>query len=349
MKKGIGLLLVTLMLCSCSFSRRENTNSNDSVSAIDENESPIATTTLQELEIPSDYSSEKKREDYPEYVSVEGTVTDVLWTIADNKPVDVVEISNPYFVLMQNVDSSAFGLGWEDGFGYIMAGGNVEAGFSTSSYFLYSANGGMFTSFFVNSLWDAALIYQKKKTSLSETEPIAYYYDDNNTVLKYKNGYKLILSIRTMDEKSDFPSYPYTAELSYTLDGKLTHIKSAVWGFHWVYSKVDEFGNGYGHICEVDVSVKTVAFQDCTSRKFKITYELDGGQNDPSNPSEYTFREKIELKPATKDGEEFNHWAVERIGDWYGDLAHPYRRVDFSSFDSTRIYGDLKLIAVWKS
>ena len=133
MKEGIGLLLVTLMLCSCSFSRGETTNSNDSVSAIDANESPIATTTLQELEIPSDYSSEKKREDYPEYVSLEGTVTDVLWTIADNKPVDVVEISNPYFALMQNVDSSAFGLGWEDDFGYIMAGGNAEVGFSTNS------------------------------------------------------------------------------------------------------------------------------------------------------------------------------------------------------------------------
>ena len=339
------------MLCSCSFSRGENTNSDDSVSVIDENESPIATTTLQELEIPSDYSSEKKREDYPEYVSVEGTVTDVLWTIADNKPVDVVEISNPYFALMQNVDSSsAFAYHWEYGFGYNPAGGNVEAGFSTSCYFLYSANGGMFTSFFVNSLWDAALIYQKKKTSLNETEPIYYYYDDNNTVLKYKNEYKLILNCWTMDEKSDFPSHPYTTELSYTLDGKLTHIKSAVWGFDGFYSKVDESGNGCGHICEVDVSVKTATFQDYSSQKFKITYELNGGQNDPSNPSEYTFGEKLEIKPATKDGKEFSYWGVEVVREWHGDLAHPYSIVGFSSLiDVFRRYGDLKLIAVWKS
>ena len=41
---------------------------------------------------------------------------------------------------------------------------------------------------------------------------------------------------------------------------------------------------------------------------YKIDYVLNGGVNDPKNPSTYTVNDNIELQPATRDGYEFKGW-----------------------------------------
>lgn len=43
-------------------------------------------------------------------------------------------------------------------------------------------------------------------------------------------------------------------------------------------------------------------------KEYVIYYDCDGGTNDSSNPSSYTVLDEIELKPATKEGYEFNGW-----------------------------------------
>lgn len=46
-------------------------------------------------------------------------------------------------------------------------------------------------------------------------------------------------------------------------------------------------------------------------KEYVICYDCDGGINDSSNPSSYTVLDEIELKPATKEGYEFNGWRDE--------------------------------------
>lgn len=41
---------------------------------------------------------------------------------------------------------------------------------------------------------------------------------------------------------------------------------------------------------------------------FEITYDLDGGENDPSNPSTFDAGEEVVLKPASRDGMVFTGW-----------------------------------------
>ncbi len=66
---------------------------------------------------------------------------------------------------------------------------------------------------------------------------------------------------------------------------------------------------------------------------YAIEYELNGGVNDPANPTSYTVEETIELKPATKTGYTF-------LG-WY-DAAEGGNKVETIALGST---GNMKLYA----
>lgn len=42
--------------------------------------------------------------------------------------------------------------------------------------------------------------------------------------------------------------------------------------------------------------------------RYGVNYYLDGGQNDPMNPSQYTVEDSVALRPASKDRYDFQYW-----------------------------------------
>ncbi len=60
------------------------------------------------------------------------------------------------------------------------------------------------------------------------------------------------------------------------------------------------------------IFVSFLALVSCTTKaKYTITYELNGGINNPDNPTEYTEGTEITLKPATKEGYTFIGWYLD--------------------------------------
>ena len=68
---------------------------------------------------------------------------------------------------------------------------------------------------------------------------------------------------------------------------------------------------------------------------FEISYELDGGENDPGNPVVYNKGDEISLNPATRDGAIFT--------GWYTDPDCTYMFKGFTSATT----GDITLYAGW--
>ncbi len=76
--------------------------------------------------------------------------------------------------------------------------------------------------------------------------------------------------------------------------------------------------------------------EDVYSRgPFEISYELNGGENDPSNPDAYSKGDDVILEPATRDGMIFT--------GWYTDEACTHMFKGFSSGTA----GDIALYAGW--
>ena len=61
------------------------------------------------------------------------------------------------------------------------------------------------------------------------------------------------------------------------------------------------------------VTIKTVIYAKWTPKTFGISYELDGGTNSASNPTNYTYGIGVKsLENATKTGHDFNGWFISR-------------------------------------
>lgn len=72
-----------------------------------------------------------------------------------------------------------------------------------------------------------------------------------------------------------------------------------------------------------------------TQGKYKITYELYGGENHPDNPETYSIEDEIELQAPTKDGYTF--------GGWYKDETFKSRISVIKKGSS----GDITIYAKW--
>ena len=68
-------------------------------------------------------------------------------------------------------------------------------------------------------------------------------------------------------------------------------------------------------------------------KEYKITYKLDGGENDPDNPATYTMTSPtIELKPAIKEGYAFEGWYTDK------DFEHPIEVIQRGSAGNLKLY-----------
>lgn len=72
---------------------------------------------------------------------------------------------------------------------------------------------------------------------------------------------------------------------------------------NWIYE--GEKWSFIGYTCTEDMTL----YANWNLSSYSITYELDGGTNDPSNPSFYTIEsDSITLKDASKDNYQFIEW-----------------------------------------
>ena len=85
--------------------------------------------------------------------------------------------------------------------------------------------------------------------------------------------------------------------------------------------------------CVFAVAMASEGFYD--EGPFEIHYELDGGENSPSNPGSYMKGDAVSLEPASKDGAIFT--------GWYTDEACTHMFKGFAS----KTTGDLTLYAGW--
>ncbi|MBQ7558139.1 MAG: InlB B-repeat-containing protein [Lachnospiraceae bacterium] len=81
---------------------------------------------------------------------------------------------------------------------------------------------------------------------------------------------------------------------------------------------------------------------------YSITYDLDGGVNDPENPTSYTFGQGASLKPATKEGMYFKGWYAEAFTTAkYTDLAPTGASMKKITKIPANAYGDVTVTAVF--
>ena len=87
-------------------------------------------------------------------------------------------------------------------------------------------------------------------------------------------------------------------------------------------------------ICVVAVTFSVTYISD-DGEEFSITYELNGGENDPSNPSSYISGNGTTLKSPVKDGYVFSGWYLDE------DLTEYFEGI------TSETTGDLVLYASW--
>ncbi len=81
---------------------------------------------------------------------------------------------------------------------------------------------------------------------------------------------------------------------------------------------------------------------------YSITYDLDGGVNDPENPTSYTFGQGASLKPATKEGMYFKGWYAEAFTTAkYTDLTPTGASMKKITKIPANAYGDVTVTAVF--
>ena len=68
--------------------------------------------------------------------------------------------------------------------------------------------------------------------------------------------------------------------------------------------------------------------------KYKLTYKLDGGKNNSSNPATYVVGKSVTLKSPTKKGYTFK--------GWYKDSKLTKKVTEISKKDKGNIYGKSK-------
>ena len=233
----------------------------------------------------------------------------------------------------------------------------LEARFKLASFLLsvrsYDKNFGlvMFESSQNNNYLSQYQIYCNYKTPITV---IAYSKTDVRFLGWYTVGNQLV---ETNTEYSfAMPNYDYPLEAkwnyftikydlnggtnnpnnpkSYTVDSnKITLSDPTRSGYQftgWTYN-----GN---KITEIDPALldNITLVANWKAKTYSITYELDGGTNDPDNPTSYTIEsDKITLKGATRKGYDF--------AGWYNDSS-------FSTIVTTinrGSHGDLVLYAKW--
>lgn len=79
---------------------------------------------------------------------------------------------------------------------------------------------------------------------------------------------------------------------------------------------------------------------------YKITYELNGGENDSDNPKEYNIETMVKLKPATHDSLYFDGWScngikVTTVGGHTGDIILTANWTDIKTISITEPFDNL--------
>ena len=71
-----------------------------------------------------------------------------------------------------------------------------------------------------------------------------------------------------------------------------------------------QYENGTAYNSEIKSDTLTAGNEVTPEVKHTITYDLDGGVNSSSNPTEFTEGEEVVLSPATKEGYTFKGWEL---------------------------------------
>ena len=107
-------------------------------------------------------------------------------------------------------------------------------------------------------------------------------------------------------------------------------IKKNTYGYDNAIFLVSLIGkSSFSFISEVYSDYISVPFLYSLQKEYKINYVLNGGQNDPANPSKYTSGSRIDILNPTREGYEFLGWEE-------GNVIMPYE------------YGDKTFTAKWK-
>lgn len=197
-------------------------------------------------------------------------------------------------------------------------------------------------------------------TSLKDNETIKRLnsYIDNDAD---KNGYGFggwVLTGYTLDAKKHSASIDLKAQynattynISYNLNGGSSSYLPNKYNTEQSISIPNPTKNGYTFLgwTSLDLTTPTIDYilpigstgnkkytANWTANTYSITYELNGGTNNSSNPTTYTMESNtITLKDATRNGYNFSGWYKTSI------FSNKVTTIDTGS------YGDLTLYAKW--
>ena len=341
-KRHLPILCIPLcafVLSACGFVSNSGSNSNNQNSdfCINENEKPTDLGRLSNLNLPSDYSPFSRRQ-HQEVLILEGEMQSCYCTLnPDNKiPGEVKTSRMDFFCNLSNVDDL-----W----------GRFQP-YEQAYYYLFGANGGIASRLYNTTLWD--LVYLAKHPELSEqygTEHIIYSDYSMYKVLKYSNGYKVVLD----NFRDAFPinkEYLVNVEssflkldISFSLEGVLKNYKVPFGAWNGD-NPFNEDWDCCG-IYQVNLQIKEMPSGKYVAPTYSITYDLDGGVNSPNNPTSYTHGEDHELEEPIREGYTFEYWCI--------DTAYMYP-ADYLDGEKSFVYfdkihpaqcGNLVLRAVW--
>ena len=152
----------------------------------------------------------------------------------------------------------------------------------------------------------------------SDMEP-TYYMDQDQDLTLYAYWVPIEYSITyTIDDMRGVTDIPNPNKTTYTIEEtpfSITSIETQGYLISWSIESILE--GTVGNI-EVEGTLTPIEYQ--------ITYDLNGGENDPANPRTYTVEDVIVLENPIYKGKMFSRWIssggeISTIEDSYGDLT----------------------------
>ena len=347
-------LVSTLSLVGCSQTAQNDSNqkssSNNNQSTI--SETPVTVNSLTELELPSDYVRYSVRtHDTFDYITYSGRINSCVWGMDDDKkPIDIVTTGKKFFWAL-NYD--------KENTEYVNVADYVHEdydGYGQAYYYLMYANQTATNLPWLN-FWD--IVYNAKQSNAENTDSIPnplYWNLSDFQCLKYSDRYELITKDCNVLFGSDaegitFPTNEYLESvITFSLNGDLIHFKIP----EGAWNGGNPYSGQHGHIYQYDLELKRLSTENYKAPTYSISYDLKGGQNNPNNPSSYTFGNSYELLEPSKEGSQFAYWAIDcstmypKNSNWVREVANDdgYRQI----YDMilSGYSGDLTLTAIWQ-
>lgn len=137
-----------------------------------------------------------------------------------------------------------------------------------------------------------------------------FVYYDNDWHLKVQGNYSDIKFTLTA-EKGDLASAVSSATVTVTYDSEYGTLPTTtpITGYEfegWYFDT--QLTNKVSATDIVKIEGNAKIYAKHVPIVYPITYNLDGGVNDPANPATYTVLDAVSFEPATKDGYTFDGW-----------------------------------------